>query len=178
MQLEWIDLIITVVIGLSALTGLFRGVIKEVIALGVWILAIWTGYTYSSKLTPWLHHYIQDPTICTAVAFIIILLGVLLAGGIVNTVLSFMLKSTGLSGMDKMLGMVFGFARGVFIVSLVLAVIKMTSLPYQQYTQSSKICAQFTPIVKWISGYFPAFIDKVKSTNTLASIIDTVPAEA
>ncbi len=178
MQLEWIDLIILGVIGLSALTGLFRGVIKEVIALVVWILAIWMGYTYSAKLTPWLHHYIQDPTICTAVAFVIILFGVLLAGGIVNAILSFMLKSTGLSGMDKILGMVFGFARGVFIVSLILATIKMTSLPYEQYTKSSKICAQFTPVVNWISGYFPTFIDKVKSTKTLASIIDTVPAEA
>lgn len=178
MQLQWIDLIIIGVIGLSAITGLFRGVVKEVIALCVWILAIWMGYNYSSSLTPMLQKYIQDQSARTAVAFIIILFGVLLAGGIVNTILSFMLRRTGLSGMDKLLGMVFGFARGVFIVSLILATVKMTSLPYQQYTQTSQITAQLTPVVNWISGYFPVFLDKVKAVNPLVGVIDTVPSES
>lgn len=175
MQLQWIDLVIIAVIGLSALTGLFRGVVKEVIALGIWILAIWLGYNYSQSLDPWLQSYIQEKSARTVVAFLIILFGTLLAGGIVNTILSFMLKSTGLSGMDKILGMVFGFARGVFIVALILAAVKMTSLPYQQYVQNSKVIAQLNPVVNWISGYLPVFIERVKSVDKVVNIIDTVP---
>ena len=43
MQLQWVDLAIIAVIGLSVLTGLFRGFVKELVALCVWILAIWLG---------------------------------------------------------------------------------------------------------------------------------------
>lgn len=178
MQLQWLDLIIIGVIGLSALTGLFRGAVKEIIALGIWIVAIWMGYNYSKSLTPWLQSYISDQSARTVVAFLIILFGVLLAGGIINTILSFMLRRTGLSGMDKILGMVFGFARGVFIVSLILATVKMTSLPYEQYTANSALCAQLNPVINWISGYFPAFINRVKSVDgagAVSNLIDTIP---
>ena len=175
MQLQWIDLIIIAVIALSALTGLFRGVVKEVVALGIWVAAIWLGYTHAHDLDPWLQTYINDPSVRKAAAFIIIVIGVLFVGGIINTILSFMLKRTGLSGMDKTLGMVFGFARGVFIVALVMAAVKMTSLPYQQYLQSSAFAARLDPLVNWISGYLPVFIDHVKSVDKTGNIIDTIP---
>lgn len=179
MQLQWIDLILIGMIGLSSLTGLFRGVIKEAISLGVWIVGIWMGYNYSQNLTPWLQQYILNSTARTVVSFSIILIGVLFAGAVINFILSLMLRRSGLSSIDKILGMGFGFARGVFIVSLVLAVLKMTSLPYQQYTQSSVVCAKLQPVVNWISGYIPIFLDRMKSVDSisgnLGNLIDTIP---
>lgn len=177
MQLLWIDIIIIGIIGLSALTGLFRGAVKEIIALAIWVAAIWLAYNYSQSLTPWLQRYIQDQSARTIVAFLIILFGVLFAGGIINTILSFILKRTGLNGTDKILGMGFGFLRGVFIVSLILATVQMTSLPYKQYTQNSQLCAQLQPVVTWISGYIPVFIKHVKAADNgkISNLIDTVP---
>jgi membrane protein required for colicin V production len=178
MQLQVVDLIIIVIIGLSSVTGLFRGVVKEVIALGIWVVAIWMGYNHSQSLTPWLGAYIQNGTAQTAIAFGIIVLGVLIAGAIVNFILGFLLNRTGLSSIDKILGMCFGFARGVLIVSFVLAVLSMTSLPYQPYTASSRVVAQLQPVVNWISGYIPIFINKMKSvdnvTGNFGNLIDTV----
>lgn len=180
MQFQVIDLILMGVIGLSSLTGLFRGVVKEVIALGIWVVAIWMGYNHAQGLTPWLQSYIQNPTACMAVAFLIIVVGVLFAGAILNFILGLVLKRSGLSSMDKLLGMCFGFARGVFTVSLLLAVLSMTSLPYQQYTQGSKVCAQLQPVVNWISGYIPMVINHLKSVDTnvsgqIGNIINTIP---
>jgi membrane protein required for colicin V production len=59
MQLQWVDIAIISVIGLSVLTGLFRGFVKELVALCVWVLAIWLGINYSQSLDPWLQSYIQ-----------------------------------------------------------------------------------------------------------------------
>lgn len=172
MQIDWVDLIVIIIVGLSAITGLFRGFIKEFIALGIWVLAIWAGYKYSQNLTPWLQHYIQDKSIQTLVAFIIILFGVLISGGIINALLGFILKSTGLGSMDKILGAAFGFARGLFIVALIMAVINATSLPYKQYVSNSKFYPALAPLVQWISGYFPQLINKVKSVDKSEGLID------
>src|SRR5688500_1378784 len=120
MSLHWIDLVIIAVIGLSAITGLFRGFVKELIAICVWILALWLAFTYSSQLQPWLHPYIKDNTGNAIVAFILILLATLLIGGIINALFSFILRQSGLSGTDRLLGVVFGFVRGVFIVALMI----------------------------------------------------------
>lgn len=157
----WVDLAIIAIIGLSVLTGLIRGFVKELIALAVWILAFWLAYHYAPSLDPWLQKYIQDKTARVVSGFIIILIGTLISGGIVNALLSFLLKRSGLSGTDRVLGMGFGFIRGVFIVALIMVVVQMTSLPYNEYEKQSKLYAQFNPLVGWISASMPDFIKKV-----------------
>ncbi len=54
MPLEWVDIAIIAIIGLSVLTGLFRGFVKEAVALLVWVVAIWLGFNYSQHLDPFL----------------------------------------------------------------------------------------------------------------------------
>jgi membrane protein required for colicin V production len=175
MQLQWVDLAIIAVVGLSVLTGLFRGFVKELVALCVWVLAIWLAFKYSQSLDPWLSSYLKEQSARTAVGFIIILFAILLAGGIVNALLSFILKRAGLSGTDKTLGMLFGFIRGVFIVALIMLAVKMTSLPYQQYSEQSTLYARFDPIVELIYARLPEFIKQMKTVDNSDHIIDTVP---
>lgn len=176
MPLQWVDIAIVVVIGLSVLTGLFRGFVKELISLCTWIVAIWLGAHYYEALDPWLSSYLQDKTARTAVAFVLIMFGALLVGGIINATLSFILKRAGLSGTDRTLGMAFGFLRGVFIVALIMLAIQMTSLPHQQYSKESKLYAHFNPLVVWLYAHMPEFIKKVKTIDKSDNLIDTVPS--
>lgn len=176
MQLQWVDIAIVVIIALSVLTGLFRGFVKELVALCVWVLAIWLGFNYSQNLDPWLSPYIQEQSVRTVIGFIIILFGTLLVGGVVNAILSFILKRAGLSGTDRTLGMGFGFLRGVFIVALIMVAVKMTSLPYQEYSQKSKLYARFDPVVALLYSHLPEFIKQVKAVDKTENLIDTVPA--
>ncbi len=69
-----------------------------------------------------------------------------------------MLKRAGLSGTDRTLGMGFGFIRGVFIVSLLMVAVRMTSLPYQKYAQESNLYSRFDPVVALIYSHLPQFI--------------------
>ncbi|HAT1596239.1 TPA: CvpA family protein [Legionella pneumophila] len=176
MQLQWVDIAIVAIIALSVLTGLFRGFVKELVALCVWVLAIWLGFNYSQILDPWLSSYIQEQSVRTVIGFIIILFATLFVGGVVNAILSFILKRAGLSGTDRTLGMGFGFLRGVFIVALIMVAVKMTSLPYQEYSQKSKLYARFDPVVALLYSHLPEFIKQVKSVDKTENIIDTVPA--
>jgi len=166
----WVDLVILVVIGLSVLTGIIRGLVKEVLALGIWILAIWLAFNYSEGLDPWLQHYIQDKTARMVVGFIAIMVGTLIAGGLFNALLGYLLKQSGLSSTDRILGMGFGFVRGVFIVSFVMVVMQMTSMPIATYKQSSVLYAKFDPMVAWLYGYTPALLKKIQ---TLESVENT-----
>jgi membrane protein required for colicin V production len=94
---------------------------------------------------------------------------------VINAILSFILKRAGLSGTDRTLGMGFGFVRGVFIVALIMVAVKMTSLPYQQYSNDSKLYARFDPVVSLLYSHLPEFIKQVKAVDKTENIIDTVP---
>ncbi len=165
MSLLWVDYAIIGIIGLSVVTGLFRGFIKELMALCVWCLAIWLAFHYSSSLDPWLMHYIQDKTTRTAVAFIGILIVTIIIGGLFNAFLSFILRRSGLSGTDRILGMGFGCLRGVFLVAFIMLIFKMTAIPYEDYVGKSRLYAKFNPIVDWISGYMPQVFAKASAFN-------------
>jgi membrane protein required for colicin V production len=158
---HWVDYAIIGVIALSIITGLFRGFVKELIALCVWVVAIWLAISYSSVLSPWLEPYLHDKTVRTAVTFIAILLVVIIVGGLFNALLSFILRRSGLSGTDRILGMGFGFVRGVFLVSLMMLVVKMTSLPHHDYTSQSHLYAKFDPLVNRLAAYMPDIINQV-----------------
>lgn len=158
----WLDLVIIGVIALSILTGLIRGFVKELIALGVWVIAVWLSFVYAKPVSEWLGAYIQDKSARVVLAYILIILGTLLAGGIINSVLSFIMHRSGLSGTDRLLGACFGLIRGVFLVSLVMVMVRLSAFPEDEYAKKSVLYAKFTPMVDWMYQYTPDLIHRVE----------------
>lgn len=161
-MLHWVDLSILAIILLSVITGLARGFVKELLALCIWALAIWLAYNHSQSLDPLLQKYLQDPMVRAIAGFVLVLISTLVLGGIINAILGFIMKRSGLSGTDRILGMGFGFIRGVFLVAVIMVVIKMTSLPHELYAKESRLYAQFDPLVAWIHDLMPDLIKKVQ----------------
>jgi membrane protein required for colicin V production len=162
MSWNWVDIAILVIIGLSMMTGLVRGFVKELIALGIWVLGFWLAYHYTASAEVFLQHYIKDLSARKITGFAIILVGTLVAGGIVNATLSFILKRSGLSGTDRLLGMGFGFFRGVFVVSLIIVVLEMTSIPHDNYFRASSLYPRFSPLTIWLNAHLPNVMQKVQ----------------
>jgi membrane protein required for colicin V production len=166
MMHHWIDYAILGIIVLSVITGVFRGFVKELIALGVWILAIWMAFHYSQTLAPYLEPYVHDKMIRSAIAVVIILFGTLIVGSLFNAFLSFILHRTGLSGTDRLLGMGFGFIRGIFIVSLLILIVNLTATSSSmEYRKQSQLYAYFDPVVHWLDQFTPVFMKQMKTLD-------------
>ncbi len=179
MGMHWLDLVIIGVISLSILTGVIRGFIKELIALCIWVLAIWLGYQYAPLLDPYLISWISDKSIRFIAGFIIIMVSALITGGIFNAILGILMKKSGLSGTDRMLGIVFGFARGVFIVTLGLVVLQMTSLSREEQIKDSRLMAMFQPSVQWMSARVPSILAKMRTLDQEGQLTESMmPVEA
>jgi membrane protein required for colicin V production len=176
MILNGLDYAMLVIVGLSVLTGLFRGFVKELIALCVWVVAIWLAMTYSGSLDGVLSSYIHDKTARYVVAFVLILLTSVIVGGLFNALLSFILRRTGLSGIDRLLGMLFGFFRGVFMVALFLLVVSISGFSIQEYTDSSCFYPKVEPLVQWMSGYMPDMVNHVKQLDQKVLPQNIIPA--
>jgi membrane protein required for colicin V production len=160
--MHWVDIAIISIIVLSMITGLFRGFVKELIALCVWILAFWLAFHYASMLDGWVNPYIHDNTLKIIVEFIIIFFATLIVGAIVNACIGFIMRRSGLSGTDRVLGMGFGFVRGLFLIAIIMVGFRISNMPYSEYSKDSSLYAKFDPLVSWLSGYVPDFINQVK----------------
>ncbi|MCH9756043.1 MAG: CvpA family protein [Gammaproteobacteria bacterium] len=163
MTLHWVDYAIILIMALSVLTGLIRGFVRELIALCVWVVAIWVGYTYAPVVSPMLRSYLQDNTLRTTASFVLLLLATLLVGGLLSTALSFILNRSPLKGTDRLLGMGFGLVRGVFIVALLIGVLNLTSLAKDSEFKHSHLYARFKPVSQWLFSFVPQVLHQVKS---------------
>jgi membrane protein required for colicin V production len=119
-----IDYIILVIIIISAVMGLVRGLLRESIAVITWVLAIVLAWNFASSLEPLLGGVLVGSPLRIWAARLIIFVGVLLLGGAVAVILGHYVRVSMFAGMDKFLGAVFGIIRGVVIVGAFTIVVQ------------------------------------------------------
>jgi membrane protein required for colicin V production len=112
MAFAWIDVVILALIALSAILSLFRGFVREAVALATWLVALMVSMAFYEDLATILSQWISTPSAQKITAFAVLFVCVLLLGAIVNYLAGKLVDKTGLTGTDKMLGIVFGVARG------------------------------------------------------------------
>ncbi len=137
---NWADWLIVLILVISSLISLKRGLVKEALSLAVWILALVMASWFSLQLAPRLTPWIGEPSLRYILAFAAIVIAVLIVGGILNYILSSLVKATGLSGTDRLLGMLFGLLRGLIIVMLlVIYVPKIVAVDQDNWWQQSRL---------------------------------------
>jgi membrane protein required for colicin V production len=153
--MSWVDLIIIAVVVVSALISLVRGFVKESISLASWVLAGFIALRYFTPLSELLEPYIESPTIRTGSGFAILFVCSLIIGAIINFMASQLVTKTGLSGTDKSLGVVFGAARGILIVIILVLLAGLTPMPSESWWKESTMIEYFASMASWIRDILP-----------------------
>lgn len=152
----WIDYAILMLIFISLIIGLIRGFIKEAFSLVIWVVAIWIGLTYSREFSVYLVSVIEIPSARLAAAFAILFLITLILGSIISYLLGELVKKTGLTGSDRFAGMIFGVARGMVVVAVLVLLGGLTPLPNDQWWQESKLIPPFQTLAIWLRDHIPS----------------------
>ncbi|MCP4392430.1 MAG: CvpA family protein, partial [Gammaproteobacteria bacterium] len=139
-----------------ALISLIRGFVKESISLVTWIVAGVLAFRYFPAMAVLLEPFVEAPTIRNVAGFAILFISTLVVGAIVNFIMSQLVSKTGLSGTDKALGVVFGGARGVLIVTMVILLASLTPMPEASWWQDSAMVDFFQQLAEWLKGIIPA----------------------
>jgi membrane protein required for colicin V production len=133
------DYLVIFAILVSALIGAVRGFLREAVALATLILAIFLAWSFADDLAPKLGGLLRDPPVNIWAARTIIFLLVLLAGMLVAAVLSYFVRLSLFSGMDRFLGFVFGLARGVVLLGVFVILGQLLRLDVEPWWKSSKL---------------------------------------
>lgn len=160
----WVDYVIIGVIALSAVIGLVRGLIREVISLAIWGLAAFIAWTFYQPVAELLVPWVSTPSLRLGLAVLILIVGVLFLGAIFAYILTLLVEKTGLTGTDRLLGLVFGGLRGAVIVALAVFLGALTPLTGDPWWQESKLLVHFQHLADQILALVPPELtDKVKS---------------
>lgn len=151
----WVDFLILGVVVLSALISLMRGFVREAVSLAGWVLAFWLALNFADPFSVLLTPLISAPMVAFIVAFAILFLVTVILTAVVSYLAAQLVNKTGLSGTDRMVGVLFGAARGVLLVAGIVLLAGLTPLPQEPSWNASLLLGHFQDIALWMRGFMP-----------------------
>lgn len=155
LMLNWADYIILGIVLISVLVSLLRGFVREALSLVTWVAAFWVAFTFYDVLAAMITKDIHSESVRTAVAFGSLFLITLILGALVNYLIGQLVDRTGLTGTDRVLGMLFGFARGILLIAILLLLARLTPMPNEDWWKHSVLITEFKPIETWLHDFLP-----------------------
>lgn len=145
-SVNWVDYGIIALLGISVLVSLWRGFIREALSLIIWVAAISLSVYFFVPLSELLFANITIIVLRVTLSFVIILLSVLIIGGIASYFIGRLIKFTGFATTDRMVGVLFGLARGAVVIGLAILMFTPTPLAKDKQWQQSKLIPHFQPL--------------------------------
>lgn len=155
LSFNWADYVIIAIMVLSVLISLVRGFVREALSLASWALAFIVALKFHPYMSILLEHLIHSGGLRTICAFGLLFVGVLILCAILTFMLSALVTKTGLSGTDRLLGAIFGAARGILVISALLLVAQLTPSPQSSWWKESVLVPHFSPIENWLKSFLP-----------------------
>jgi membrane protein required for colicin V production len=115
--MNWFDYLVIVLVSFSVIAGLMRGLLREAIGLITWVVAVWIAFHYSARVEPYLGGALTNDALRPWAARLGIFLVVLLIGTTLGVLIGHFVRLSMFSGMDRFLGGIFGFLRGLVVVA-------------------------------------------------------------
>jgi membrane protein required for colicin V production len=178
--MNWLDIVFISIISLSIIISLFRGLIKEVFSLLIWIVSFWIAYHFVDVGALKLEPFIELPSARHLISFVGLFICSLMVGGMINFVIGKLVTKTGLAASDRFFGMFFGLLRGLIVTVAITFFINATPLSEDPWWQNSKLAPHFSSISEWVrakmpeefSNYF-SFLE-TKKDNEMEKLVDKI----
>ena len=149
MSFNWVDALMLGVVAISALLSLSRGFIKEALSLVTWSVAGVIAWMFGGSLAHHFEAYVETPSVRIIAACALLFVATLLVGALINFLLAQLVHATGLTGTDRLLGMVFGAARGLLLVVILIGLLSLAPVQNDTWWQQSALVPHFLLIADW-----------------------------
>lgn len=161
--MTWLDYAVLVVLAISIGWGVYRGLVHEVMSLAGWVIAFLAANLFSGPLSETLPQSIARPEIRVLVAFMAVFIGTLVVTTLATFLLNKIVQATGLGNLDRLLGALFGLARGLVIALAFALLAGLTTLPRQRIWTDSASGAQLEQAAMALKPWLPpAFAERLR----------------
>ena len=153
-DLGWIDIAMGGFLLLSVLIGLLRGVVFELLSLAGWFVAWVAAMWATPMLAPHLPVGTPGSALNHGVAFACVFLVVLIVWGLAARFVRALIRATPLSGIDRLLGAVFGLVRGLLVLLVVATLVDHSPWATDPAWQASRGSAWLGTLLNQVRPYF------------------------
>lgn len=156
------DFLICAVLLISTVVGVSRGVVREILAIVAWVVAIFLAIRFAPELGDKIPLESMGPLVRNALAGVVIVVLTLFAFGLFGKLCARLLAAASISFEDRAIGSVFGFVRGVLIVCAAVFVLGMTSAVRTGQWRNSVLIVPVERIIDFTVPYLPSAVGEMR----------------
>ncbi|AVG17472.1 MULTISPECIES: CvpA family protein [Chromobacteriaceae] len=149
------DYIAIAIIAGSVLMALMRGLIAEVLSLGSWLIAFWCAKQFSPLAMAFLPASLQSEGLRMVAGFVLVFFLVWLATALLRVTLTGLVDSIGLGAVNRLLGGMFGLARGLVLVTALVLLGGLSNLPQKPMWRNAVLAAPFESLALSLRPWLP-----------------------
>ena len=154
-----IDILIAVALIISVVVGIVRGFVKEAISIAALLVAIWAALYFGPGVGEVSDSWITSQEMQTWFGRVLVFAVILSLGGLLGWGIAKLVRLSVLSGIDRMVGAVFGVARGVLLVALFILGGQFAGFDNDPWWQASRSIPHLEVVAEWIKVMAPQGYD-------------------
>lgn len=155
-----LDVVALFIIGLSALTAFFKGLVGELFRIGSVVAGFLAAAHFYSGVAYQLLEAGVDPIPAGLLAFVGIFVAVLILGAVAAGFSNRILKTLKLKWIDRLLGATFGLLRGALIITILF--LAFASFPVRRdLLEASRLAPFFLTLGKGLVQVAPANLESL-----------------
>lgn len=149
------DLLIFGLLAMFTGIGILRGALRELLAVGGWLLAILCGWLFADAVGTWFEQ-LADEALRRMIAFIVIVMVTLAVLSVATFILRMLLPRPSPDVISRTLGGAVGLFRGAVVVVVLVLLAGLTPLPRKDSWQNAQLVGVFVPAAEQVLEWLPA----------------------
>ncbi len=172
-----IDIIIAVALTISIIVGFVRGFVKESISIATLVIAIWAALYFGPAVGKVSDSWLSSEELQMWFGRILVFALVLAAGGLLGWGVSKLVRLSVLSGLDRLLGSLFGIVRGILLTALFVIGGQFSGFDNDEWWLRSRLLPHFERVADWIKVMAPKGYELIVPDEVADELPVGLPAE-
>ena len=172
-----IDILIAVALVLSIVVGFVRGFVKEAISIAALLFAIWAALYFGPSVGEVSQSWLNSEELQMWFGRVLVFAVILSIGGLLSWGISKLVRMSVLSGMDRLLGCVFGAVRGIILIAIFIIGGQFAGFDNDDWWEESKLLPHLQVVADWIKVMAPQGLEIITPDDAADSLPVDIPIE-
>jgi membrane protein required for colicin V production len=172
-----IDILIAVAVIASVVVGFVRGFVKEAISIAALLFAIWAALYFGPSVGDVSQSWLSSDEMQMWFGRILVFAVILSIGGLLSWGISKLVRLSVLSGMDRLLGCLFGAVRGIILIALFVIGGQFAGFDNDDWWEQSKLLPHVQVVADWIKVMAPQGLEIITPDEAADSLPVDIPIE-
>ncbi|MEM6513453.1 MAG: CvpA family protein [Pseudomonadota bacterium] len=173
--MAYIDILIAIAVVISIVVGVFRGFVKEAISIVSLLFAIWAALFFGPEVGRISDGWFSSAEVQTWFGRILVFFVILSAGGLLGWGLGKLIRLSILSGIDRLLGAMFGLGRALLLTGVFILGGRFAGFDNDTWWDDSILIEQLDFLADWIQEMAPEGLDMLTPDAPANGIPVSVP---